>query len=217
MNSSEEHSTTAYTSVDPSAVVHPTAEVAATAVVGVRSRLWHQVQLGDGVQIGADCVLGKGVYVSSSAVIGNRVKIQNGCGVFGARLEDEVMLAPGVYLLEDPTPRAATLTGTPKRWDDWTRQPVTVRHGATVGANAVVAPGVVIGRYALVTIGSAVNRDVADHALVAGNPARQVGWVCRCGRRLNDSFACPSCQVAYARSEHGLSLSSSFPTATPTP
>jgi UDP-2-acetamido-3-amino-2,3-dideoxy-glucuronate N-acetyltransferase len=74
-----------------------------------------------------------------------------------------------------------------------------------VGANAVVAPGVTVGRYALVAIGSAVNRDVPDHALVAGNPGRRVGWVCRCGEHLADDLTCSSCQLAYISSAHGLS------------
>jgi UDP-2-acetamido-3-amino-2,3-dideoxy-glucuronate N-acetyltransferase len=194
------------TGVHPEAMVHPTAEVHSGARVGARTRLWHQVQVGEGVAVGDDCVLGKGVYVSSAAVIGDRVKIQNGCGVFGARLEDEVMLAPGVYLLEDPAPRAATPHGIPKGWDDWTRKPVTVRRGATVGANAVVAPGVTVGCYALIAIGSAVHRDVPDHALVAGNPARQVGWVCRCGKRLDDDLTCPSCTLRFTQATGGLTL-----------
>lgn len=191
--------------VHPAATVHDTAEVHVSARVGARTQIWHQVQVGEGVAVGEDCVLGKGVYVASAAVIGDRVKIQNGCGVFGARLEDEVMLAPGVYLLEDPTPRAATPAGALKGWDDWNRQPVTVRRGATIGANAVVAPGVTVGRYALVAIGSAVNRDVPDHAIVAGNPARRVGWVCCCGKHLDDALTCPTCQVTYITAAHGLS------------
>lgn len=194
--------------VHPDAIIHDTAEIHPSARVGARTRIWHQVQVGEDVRIGADCVLGKGVYVSSAAVIGNRVKIQNGCGVFGAHLEDEVMLAPGVYLLEDPAPRAATPQGALKRREDWTHHPVTVRRGATVGANGVVAPGVTVGRYALVAIGSAVNRDVPDHALVAGNPARQVGWVCRCGKHLDDTLNCPACQLGYLSGAHGLSTAS---------
>ena len=195
----------AESAVHPTAEIHPTAEAHPSAAIGARTRIWHQAQLGDGVTVGADCVIGKGAYVSSAAVVGDRVKIQNGCGVFGAHLEDEVMLAPGVYLLEDPTPRATTPQGTPKAWQDWTREPVTVRRGATIGANAVVAPGVTVGRYALVAIGSAVHRDIPDHALVAGNPARQVGWVCRCGKPLDEELTCPGCHRRHTSTPHGLS------------
>ncbi|MBM0256502.1 N-acetyltransferase [Micromonospora sp. 4G55] len=186
-------------------MIEASAEVAPTARIGARTRIWHQAQVTGDVRIGADCVLGKGVYVSSAAQIGDRVKIQNGCGVFGAVLEDGVMLAPGVYLLEDPAPRAVAANGQLKGWQDWRREPVTVRHGATIGANAVVAPGVTVGRYAMVAIAAAVHRDVPEHGLVAGNPARQVGRVCQCGHRLDDNLACPTCDLRYQQQPHGLS------------
>ncbi|WP_028188828.1 acyltransferase [Salinispora pacifica] len=182
------------------------AEVAPAARLGARSRIWHHSQVDAGVRIGEDCVLGKGVHVASAAVIGNRVKIQDGCGVFGATLEDGVMLAPGVYLLEDQAPRAVNPSGHLKGRKDWRRDPVTIRYGATIGANSVIAPGVTIGRYALVGIGSVVGHDVPDHGLVMGNPARQLGWSCMCGHRLNDTLACPSCGRLYHQRPYGLSL-----------
>jgi UDP-2-acetamido-3-amino-2,3-dideoxy-glucuronate N-acetyltransferase len=185
-------------------MIDASAEVAVGARIGPRTRIWHQVQITADVQIGADCVLGKGVYVSSSARIGDRTKIQNGCGIFGATLEDDVMVAPGVYLLEDPAPRAVTPHGQPKQWQDWRREPVTVRQGATVGANAVVAPGVTIGRYAMVAIAAAVHRDVPDHGLVGGNPARQIGWVCACGHSLDENLTCPTCDRRYRQCPFGL-------------
>lgn len=173
--------------------IEASATVADTATVGAGTKVWHQAQIGDGVRVGADCVLGKGVYLGAGAVLGDRVKVQNGCGVFGATVEDDVLLAPGVYLLEDPTPRATRPDGLPQGPADWRARPVTVRHGASVGANSTVAPGVVIGPHAMVAIGSAVHRDVPAHALVAGNPARQVGWVCACGTRLDAELRCPAC------------------------
>ncbi len=172
------------------AVVHRTADVGSAALLGRRTRVWHQAQIADGAQVGEDCTIGKGAYIGAGSVLGDRVKVQNGCGVFGARLEDETMLAPGVYLLEDPAPRATTPGGRTKTAEDWQRRPVTIRHGATVGANATLAPGVTVGKHAMVAIGSVVHRDVPDHALVAGNPARQVGWVCACGHRLDHDLAC---------------------------
>ncbi|MEU1813102.1 acyltransferase [Micromonospora aurantiaca (nom. illeg.)] len=186
--------------------VADSAVVAAGARIGARSRIWHHTQLDADVRIGEDCVLGKGVHVASAAVIGNRVKIQDGCGVFGALLEDGVLLAPGVYLLEDPAPRAVTPDGELKGRQDWRREPVTVRYGATVGANSVIAPGVTVGRFAMVGIGTVVGRDVPDHALVMGNPARQVGWACMCGHRLDEIQTCPTCGRQYLQRPHGLSL-----------
>lgn len=183
-----------------------TAEVAPGAQIGARTKVWHHAQVDPEARIGADCVLGKGVHVCSAAVIGDKVKLQDGCGVYGATLEDGVMLAPGVYLLEDPAPRAIDPLGHLKSRDDWQRQPVTVRYGATIGANAVVAPGVTIGRFAMIAVGSVIARDVPDHALMMGNPARQVGWVCRCGHRTDDSFTCPACERRYVQGPYGLSL-----------
>jgi UDP-2-acetamido-3-amino-2,3-dideoxy-glucuronate N-acetyltransferase len=185
--------------------IEPSAIVAASATVGSATRIWHQAQLADGVVVGEHCVIGKSAYVGVGSVIGDRVKIQNGCGVFGARIGDDVLLAPGVYLLEDPAPRASRPDGTgPKTATDWHRKPITVHCGASVGANSTIAPGVVIGRHALVAIGSAVHRDVPDHGLVAGNPARQVGWVCACGVRLTDDLTCPECGTRHVATERGL-------------
>jgi len=185
--------------------IEPSAAVSTTASLGPGTKVWHQAQIADEVTVGSDCVIGKGAYLGTGSTVGNRVKIQNGCGVFGATLEDDVMLAPGVYLLEDPAPRASTPGQQQKGPDDWQRHPVTVRRGATVGANSAVAPGVVIGKYAMVAICSAVHRDVADHALIAGNPARQVGWVCRCGVRLGDDLTCPTCLSRYVKTADAIS------------
>jgi UDP-2-acetamido-3-amino-2,3-dideoxy-glucuronate N-acetyltransferase len=185
--------------------IHFTAEIDPTARIGAGTNIWHQVQIMAGVSVGRQCVLGKGVYIATGSSLGDRVKVQNGCGIFGARLEDGAMLAPGVYLLEDPAPRAVTVDGRAKGDNDWRRVPVTIRAGATVGAGAIVAPGVTVGQYALVAIGSVVHRDAPAHALVAGNPARQVGWVCCCGERLDDSLICPSCASRYRQDRGGLS------------
>jgi UDP-2-acetamido-3-amino-2,3-dideoxy-glucuronate N-acetyltransferase len=187
-------------------VIHPTAEVDDTASIGAGTRIWHQAQVMAGVSIGRDCVLGKGVYIAAGSCLGDRVKVQNGCGVFGAHLDAAAMLGPGVYLLEDPAPRAATADGQPKTRADWRRAPVTVGAGATVGANSVVAPGVTIGRHSMIAIGAVVHRDTLDHALVAGNPARQVGWVCQCGQRLDDALTCTPCARRYQQGPAGLSL-----------
>ncbi len=186
--------------------VEASATVAPTAVIGAGTKVWHQAQVIDGVEVGEQCVIGKGVYLGAGTVIGNRVKIQNGCGVFGARLSDDAMLAPGVYLLEDPAPRATRPDGKAKGPDDWRRLPVTIHQGATLGANTTVAPGVTVGRYSMTAMGSAVHRDVPDHALIAGNPARQVGWVCACGAGLPEDLTCAACAVTYHKTPTGLRL-----------
>ncbi|MER5358557.1 phosphopantetheine-binding protein [Streptomyces sp. NPDC002785] len=169
------------------------------ARAGEGTRLWHQAQIADGAVVGASCTLGKGSFVGSGSTIGDHVKIGNYAGVFGASVADEAMICPGVLLLEDPAPRATTPDGQRKGPDDWTRRPVTINTGATIGAGAVIAPGVTVGAHALVALGAVVLRDVPAYGLVIGNPARQVGWVCRCGHTLDPSLRCTTCWRAYRR------------------
>ncbi|WP_025619902.1 phosphopantetheine-binding protein [Salinispora cortesiana] len=167
------------------------------AVVGAGSRLWHAAQVAAGACIGADCTLGKGVYVGTGSQIGNRVKIGNYACVFGANIADDAMINPHAALLEDPAPRATTPDGRRKQHTDFDQRPVTVSRRATVGAGAMIAPGITVGHDALVAIGAVVVRDVLPHALVAGNPARQCGWVCICGHTLTDALRCPRCSGEY--------------------
>jgi acetyltransferase-like isoleucine patch superfamily enzyme len=120
-------------------------------------------------------------------VIGDNVKIQNYALVYEpARLDDGVFIGPAAVLTNDMFPRSADVSGKLKRADDWHADGVHVREGASVGARAVIVPGRVIGRYALVAAGAVVTRDVPDFALVAGVPARRIGWVGRAGEKLTD-------------------------------
>lgn len=130
-------------------------------------------------------------------MIGDRVKIGSYACVFGAVVADEAMICPGALLLEDSAPRATTAGGNRKGPSGFTRRPVHVGPGATIGAGAVIAPGVTVGALALVAVGAVVVRDVAAHALVAGNPARPCGWVCACGATLDLDLRC-GCGRAYA-------------------
>jgi acetyltransferase-like isoleucine patch superfamily enzyme len=157
-----------------------------------------------GASVGADCTLGKGAYVGTGAVIGDRVKVGNYACVFGASVADEAMICPGAMILEDPAPRATNPDGSRKGSSDWTPRPVTIGLGATIGAGAIIAPGVAIGPGAMVAIGAVVTRDVAAYALVAGHPARPVGWACACGTTLDADLRCPSCGRAYEHGEQGL-------------
>ena len=117
--------------------------------------------------------------------IGDRVKIQNGALVYhGVTVEDGVFIGPGAILTNDRHPRAITSTGDLARAADWTVSPIVLRHGASIGAGAVVVAGCDVGPFAMVGAGAVVTHDVPAHALVAGNPARVIGWVCACGQRL---------------------------------
>jgi acetyltransferase-like isoleucine patch superfamily enzyme/acyl carrier protein len=171
------------------------------SVIGPGTRLWHQAQVTDGALVGADCTLGKGAYVGVGSRIGNHVKIGNYASIFGAVVEDEAMICPGALLLEDPAPRATTVDGRRKLAGDFTRRPVRVGRRATIGAGAMVAPGVSVGPNAMIAIGAVVHRDVPPHAVVAGNPARQCGWACACGGTLTAQLSCLACGTAYRQEQ----------------
>jgi UDP-2-acetamido-3-amino-2,3-dideoxy-glucuronate N-acetyltransferase len=177
--------------------IHPSAVVAASAVIGPASHVWHHAQVCEGAVIGRECIVGKDAYIDVGVQVGDRVKIQNGALVYhGATLEDGVFIGPRAVLANDRYPRAITPDGRLKGQADWVVGEVLVRYGAAVGAGAVVLPGVTIGRWALIAAGAVVTAAVPDHGLVAGVPGRLVGAVCPCGRRLRASpagLSCPSC------------------------
>lgn len=188
-----------------SAFIHPTADVPVGAVVGEGTKVWHQAQLMDGATVGRDCTIGKGAFLSGTAVLGDLVKVGNAANVMGARVADAAFIGPQAYLMEDPRPRATNADGSRRGPGDWHAAPVTVLRGATIGGGALVLPGVTVGEWAMVAAGSVVHRDVPGHGLVAGNPARQVGWVCSCGETLDEALRCPACGRSHALDDERLS------------
>jgi UDP-2-acetamido-3-amino-2,3-dideoxy-glucuronate N-acetyltransferase len=121
-------------------------------------------------------------------VLGDRVKVQNAALVYhGVVVEDGVFIGPNAILTNDRNPRAVTTAGDLAREDDWEVSPITLREGCSIGAGAIVVAGTDVGRHAMVGAGAVVTKTVPDHALVAGNPAHRLGWVCACGRRLTDA------------------------------
>ncbi len=189
-----------------SALIHPTAEVEPGAEVGEGTRIWRNVHVRTGAKIGKDCVIGGGAFIDTGVTVADRVKIENYAMVFApAQLDRGAFIGPGACLTNDTRPRAITPEGDLKEAADWQPEGVIVGEGASVGAMAVVLPGVRLGAWSLVGAGSTVTRNVPDHGLAFGNPARVAGWVCRCGRRLEDSLRC-SCGRRYERTEVGLVL-----------
>lgn len=167
--------------------IHPTAEISPEAIVGPGTSLWNQVQVREGARVGAACNIGKNVYIDANVVIGNYVKIQNNVSVFhGVTIEDGVFIGPHVCFTNDLQPRAITPQGTVKGQEDWVAGTTLVRYGSSIGAGSVILPSITIGCFAMVGAGSVVTRSIPDYALVFGNPARQHGYVCRCGQRLGD-------------------------------
>jgi acetyltransferase-like isoleucine patch superfamily enzyme len=131
--------------------------------------------------------VGRDAFIDTGVQIGDRVKIQNGALIYhGVTVEDGVFIGPGAILTNDRYPRAVTSTGDLASADDWTVSPITLRTGCSIGAGAVVVAGTIVGEYATVGAGAIVTKDVPANALVAGNPARRLGWMCACGARLAD-------------------------------
>lgn len=186
---------------------HPTSDVSARAQIGDGTRIWQHCQVREDAIIGQNCILSKGVYIDAGVHIGNNVKIQNGISVYhGVTLEDGVFCGPHCVFTNDRIPRAINPDGSLKNPLDWIVSQTLVRTGASIGAHATIVCGVTIGRWAMIGAGAVVTRDVPDHGLVYGNPARLHGFVCMCGEKLvqdlggehqNDvDMSCPKC---YAR------------------
>ena len=158
--------------------IHPTAVIDEGARIGEGTRVWHWTHVCAGARIGRDCSLGQNVFVANRVVIGNNVRIQNNVSIYDdVTLEDDVFCGPSMVFTNVVNPRAHV-----PRKNEYL--PTVVRRGASIGANATVVCGHSIGEYAFVGAGAVVTRDVLPYALVAGTPARRIGWMCWCGLRL---------------------------------
>jgi acetyltransferase-like isoleucine patch superfamily enzyme len=184
-------------------VVSPGAQVATS------TKIWDNAQVREGAKIGSNCIIGRGVYIGAGVVLGNNCKIQNHAMVYEpAILEDGVFIGPNVVLTNDHYPRAINPDGTLKSVSDWEPVGVTIRTGASIGAHSVCIAPVVVGSWVLVGSGSVVTKDVPDHALVVGNPARQIGWVSKSGHKLNktstNNWTCPKTGAMYHKDANGV-------------
>jgi len=180
-----------------SATIHPSAIVDDGATLGDGTHVWHFVHICSGARIGSDCSLGQNVFVGNDVVIGNNVKIQNNVSVYDAvTIEDDVFCGPSMVFTNVYNPRSAVT-----RKDQYRK--TLVRQGATIGANATIVCGSTVGEYAFIAAGAVVNHDVPDFALMAGVPARQIGWMSRFGERLdlplsgNNETTCPHTGESY--------------------
>lgn len=167
--------------------IHPTAIVDENVDIGKNSKIWHFSHILSGSKIGEHCNVGQNVAIGPDVTIGNACKIQNNVSVYkGVTLEDGVFCGPGMVFTNVYNPRAEIRKMNEVR-------PTLVKKGATIGANATILCGITIGQYGFVGAGSVVTKNVPDHAIVVGNPARKIGWACKCGERLTMELECMAC------------------------
>jgi acetyltransferase-like isoleucine patch superfamily enzyme len=178
-------------------MVHPHA-LCETSAVGPRTRIWAFAHVLDGASIGSDCNICDHAFIEGRVRVGDRVTVKNGVQVFdGVVVEDDVFLGPNCIFTNDLTPRAAV------KKPAESLSSTLVQRGATIGANATIVCGVTIGAHSFVGAGAVVTRSVPAHALVVGNPARQLGWTCRCGSRLDPELRCRCCGATYREDSDG--------------
>ena len=177
---------------------HQTAIIDQNVYIGEKTKIWHFSHLMPDCRIGAECNIGQNVMVGSHVIIGNGCKIQNNVSVYeGVTLEDDVFCGPSMVFTNVYNPRAEI-----RKMDQI--RPTLVKKGATIGANATIICGITLGRYSFIGAGTLVNRNVPDHALVAGNPGQQIGWACQCGERIDDGLKCKECGKKYKKGGNGL-------------
>lgn len=174
--------------------IHESSYIDEPCEIGAGTKIWHFCHIMNDCQIGEKCNIGQNVVISPFVTLGNNVKIQNNVSVYtGVICEDDVFLGPSMVFTNVINPRSHV-----SRKDEYKK--TVIKRGASIGANATIVCGNTVGEYALVGAGSVVVKDVAPYAIVAGNPARQIGWVCQCGERLHfiDKKAeCASCKKEY--------------------
>lgn len=179
--------------------VHETSFVDENVSIGDGTKIWHFCHIQSGAVIGEKCSFGQNVNVSNNVKIGDGCKVQNNVSIYeGVELENYVFCGPSMVFTNDLTPRAKY----PKGSIGYKK---TILHeGASVGANATIVCGHEVGRWAMIAAGAVVTKNVKDHALMAGVPAKQSGWVCECGEILGDDLTCEKCGRKYFESETGL-------------
>ncbi|MHC5115268.1 MAG: acyltransferase [Planctomycetota bacterium] len=187
----------------PDVQIHPSAYVDEPCEIGAGTKIWHFCHVMKDCRIGRHCNLGQNVVVSPDVTIGDNVKVQNNVSIYtGVVLEDDVFCGPSMVFTNVVNPRSEVV-----RRGEYLR--TTVRRGATLGANSTVVCGIEIGRFAFVAAGAVVTRDVEPYALMAGVPARRIGWACRCGTSLpratdDSALTCAACGNEYRGDDGGL-------------
>jgi UDP-2-acetamido-3-amino-2,3-dideoxy-glucuronate N-acetyltransferase len=179
--------------------IHQSSVIETTVIIGEGTRVWHFTHIDDNAFIGVNCSIGQNCYIGKNVRIGNFVKIQNNVSVYsGVEIEDYVFCGPSSVFTNDLNPRSKF----PKDSSKYLK--TLVRKGSSIGANATILCGITIGKYAFIAAGSVVTKDVLNHSLVMGVPAKHSSWICECGEKLNSSLVCLSCKRNYIEKEDGL-------------
>ncbi len=175
--------------------VAETAIVDKKAKIGNGTRIWHHTQIREDVSIGDGCNIGKGVYIDFGVRIGDRVKVQNHVSIYhGVEIGSDVFIGPGATFTNDKHPRAWL-------WDNSRLCKTIVGNGVSIGANATIVCGIILGDYSMIGAGAVITKSAPPHALVLGNPGRIVGFVCKCGERLDEHFYCKVCNKSFPELE----------------
>ncbi|MFC1815076.1 Gfo/Idh/MocA family oxidoreductase [Thermodesulfobacteriota bacterium] len=182
--------------------VHETTVVDSDVSIGPGTKIWHFSHILSGSKIGRHCNIGQNVVIGPDVVLGNNCKIQNNVSIYkGVILEEGVFCGPSMVFTNVYNPRAEI-----RKMDQL--RPTLVKRGTTIGANATIICGLTLGRYAFIGAGAMVNKNVPDHALVVGNPAKQIGWMCECGERLSEDLECSDCGKMFAKNGTAIKLKS---------
>jgi UDP-2-acetamido-3-amino-2,3-dideoxy-glucuronate N-acetyltransferase len=183
--------------INPSVYVHPTA-ICESDSIGPRTRVWAFAHVMSGAVVGADCNICDHVFIEGGARIGDSVTVKNNALIWDkVTIEDQVFVGPNVVFTNDLNPRVAFRKGSEEFL------PTLVGRGASIGANTTILCGIRVGPHSMLGAGSVVIRDVPSHAVMAGNPARLIGWMCVCGGRIASDLGCTACGRSYERSEEG--------------
>jgi len=178
--------------------VHESSYIDNNVEIGTGTKIWHFSHILSGSHIGEYCNIGQNVVIGPKVSIGNNCKIQNNVCIYeGVTLEDGVFCGPSMVFTNVYNPRAEI-----RKMDQL--RPILVKKGATIGANATIICGITLGRYCFIGASAVVTKDVPDHALVVGNPARQTGWACKCGEKLDNNLICTGCKKEYKKGRNGL-------------
>jgi len=195
--------------IHPTVKIHPTAIIEDGVSIGPGTSVWDNVHIRKNTMIGEYCIIGEKSYIAYDVKIGDGVKINSFVYICtSVTIEDQVMISAGTIFTNDRFPRAFDIDGNSVKTSDPTEETLEtkVRRGVTIGAGSTIGPGIELGEYCMIGMGSVVTRNVLPHQLVYGNPAKPRGYVCICGEPLSPQYFCPKCQREYGLERGGIKL-----------